>query len=114
MSVYSTFKFQAPIYCPICGEQHIEHQSHDFEPYKISYYKPGDKIEHENQSLICEEEWICLANEHSKKMDILFDGGLNFLYIVIKKGIYIGIAPTKELAKNLLDLNDDQYKFYKY
>jgi hypothetical protein len=115
MGMYNTFLFKNALYCPICGEEQDEIQSHDY-GQSCKFYKCNDLVDNVskeyNGNEICAENIYCFGKNHDKKInDLLEFSSPIYFYIVIKNYRYIGVMPSRDLAETLLGLDEDEYYF---
>ncbi len=102
MGMYDTVLFENPRECPNCGEKVESVQTKKFRKI-LDTYKVGDCIDHAEETRIAGESIYC--RNCSERID-------NFVYLVVDRGILVGIADTMEKAEKILaETNKEKLAF---
>jgi hypothetical protein len=111
MGMYDTFLFKNPIFCPICGEKHMDVQSKllscDLKEFKI-----GSRIK-EYKNAILREELICFGKTHNDNLHKLIESNFSypiFVFIVIDNHKFIGVYPSDYMAYFMISGDEDDYE----
>ena len=96
MGMFDTIYFDQKYTCPLCGKEIGDIQTKEFENL-LNYYHVKDCISHAEDIRIIKDELFCDAcSKHTGK----------YVYIIVVRGILLGITDTLKAAKELLnDLN---------
>lgn len=98
MGMYDTLHFDRPRECPKCGEEIRTVQTKKFEKLLIDY-RVGDCVDHAEESKITRERLLCNnCSEHLEK----------YVYLVVDRGVLLGITDTREEAEKLLGSADKE------
>ena len=96
MGMFDTIYFDQKYTCPLCGKEIVDIQTKEFENL-LNDYHVKDCISHAEDIRIIKDELFCGAcSKHTGK----------YIYIIVVRGILLGITDTLKAAKELLnDLN---------
>lgn len=92
MGMYDTILFDTPRECPNCGEEIGSVQTKKFRKI-LDTYEVGNCVDHAEETRIAGEDAYC--GNCSERIDPL-------VYLVVDRGILVGVADTMEEAKQIL------------
>ncbi|KXA98236.1 hypothetical protein AKJ37_00775 [candidate division MSBL1 archaeon SCGC-AAA259I09] len=92
MGMYDRIQFDEPRECPNCGEEIESVQTKKFRKL-LDTYEVGDCVDHAEETRIAGEDTYC--SNCSERIDPL-------VYLVVDRGILVGVADTMEEAKQIL------------